>query len=165
MKKYAIYSLIVGVIILFSSFKPQSEAITWLSFEQVLAASKNAKRKVFIDVYTDWCGWCKKMDASTFSDLKVAKYVNKKFYAVKLNAESSKTFQMDGKTISERELAQMFKVSAFPTTVYLDENLSMLSPVPGYLDIPTFDKILKFYGENNYKSQSWDEFNKTYKAD
>jgi len=146
--------------------EPQKDtAINWISFEQAIKESQKSKRKVFIDVYTDWCGWCKKMDASTFSNEKLAAYVNKNFYAVKLDAESMKTFEFRGKTMSERELAgQVFKVSAYPTTVYLDENLDILSPVPGYLDVPTFDKILKFYGENSYLKQSWKEFEASYKS-
>ncbi|MFN0048409.1 MAG: thioredoxin family protein [Cytophagales bacterium] len=149
----------------FLKSNPKKEGgIRWLSFEQALKESQKDKKKVFIDVYTDWCGWCKKMDASTFSNEKVAVYLNKNFYSVKLDAESARTFEFRGKTISERELAgQIFKVNSYPTTVYLDENFDILSPVPGYLEVPMFDKILKFYGENNYLKQSWQDFEKSYK--
>jgi uncharacterized protein YyaL (SSP411 family) len=52
---------------------PGGEAVNWVTFEQAVELSKKDKRKVFIDVYTDWCGWCKVMDKNTFSDPKVAK--------------------------------------------------------------------------------------------
>ncbi len=167
------WSLVIVLLIstlALTGFKPKAEpqremGIKWMTFEQAVKESEKNKKKIFIDVYTDWCGWCKKMDATTFSNEKLAVYVNKNFYAVKLDAESMKTFEFRGKTISERELAgQIFKVSSYPTTVYLDENLDILSPVPGYLDVPTFDKILKFYGENNYLKQSWQEFEANYKS-
>jgi len=165
----ALLVITIGFTVALTGFKPKSEpqkdsAIKWMTFEQAIKESQKNKKKVFIDVYTDWCGWCKKMDASTFSNEKLAVYVNKNFYAVKLDAESMKTFEFRGKTLSERELAgQVFNVTAYPTTVYLDENFDILSPIPGYLDVPTFDKILKFYGENNYLKQSWKEFEASYK--
>lgn len=167
MKSIAISILVFSFTALLVGFKPagnEQGPIKWMSFEQALAESKKTKKKIFIDVYTDWCGWCKKMDAATFSNQKLAAYVNKKYYAVKLDAESMKTFEYKGKTVSERELAgQIFQVTAYPTTVYLDENFDMLSPVPGYLDVPTFDKIITFYGEDIFKKQSWQEFDANYK--
>ncbi|MDX2195959.1 MAG: DUF255 domain-containing protein [Cytophagales bacterium] len=138
--------------------------IKWLTFEQMLQQSQSNRRKVVIDVYTDWCGWCKRMDATTFRDKNVVDYVNKKYYAVKLDAESSKIFKMGDKEISERQLAgEIFKVTGYPTTVYLDENLNVLTPVSGYLDVPMFHKILKYYGDDFYKKQSWQEFETSYK--
>src|SRR5687768_17162922 len=70
----------------------EDEGIKWISMSKLneLATSnswKKDKRKIVIDLYTDWCGWCKVMDAQTFADKKVAEYVNKNFYAVKFNAE------------------------------------------------------------------------------
>lgn len=169
MKKSIKNILLLVSISMFLGFKPAEKGnskspINWLTFEQALAESKKSKRKIFIDVYTDWCGWCKKMDASTFSNQKMADYLNKKYYAVKLDAESMKTFEYKGKTVSERELAgQIFQVSSYPTTVYLDENFDMLSPVPGYLDVPTFEKIIKFYGDDVFKKQSWQDYESSFK--
>lgn len=169
MKKTAI-SILFGVIITFltgfTTIKKEAEKgpINWVSFEQALELSKKTKKKIFIDVYTDWCGWCKRMDASTFSNEKIAAYVNKKYYSVKLDAESMKTFQFKGKTVSERELAgQVFNVTAYPTTVYLDENFDIISPVPGYLDAQKFDMIVKYFGEDIYKKQVWQDFEASYK--
>lgn len=169
MKKVIIGVLCVALIGLATAFtflkkEAEKSPINWVSFEQALELSKKTKKKVFIDVYTDWCGWCKRMDATTFSNEKIADYVNKKYYAVKLDAESMKTFSYKGKTMSERELAgQIFQVSSYPTTVYLDENFDVLSPVPGYLDVPKFDMIVKYFGEDAYKKQGWQDFEASYK--
>ena len=171
-KGLAINILVIGAIAAICAFKPKEhkvpkakkEGIQWISFEELIKESKKNKRKVVVDVYTDWCGYCKKMDANTFSNPKVAEYVNKKYYAVKLDAESNKTFEYKGKQITERELAgQIFRVTGYPTTIYLDENLEILSPVSGYLEVPIFEKILKFYGEDYYKKQSWPDFEASYK--
>src|SRR4249919_2233805 len=58
--------------------------VNWMSIDDVQVAMKKQPRKVWIDVYTDWCGWCKRMDKTTFSDPNVIRYMNKHFYAVKL---------------------------------------------------------------------------------
>ena len=65
----------------------QETPVKWMSFEQAIEKSKTEKRKIFIDVYTDWCGWCKVMDKNTFSETQVAKILNEMFYPVKLDAE------------------------------------------------------------------------------
>ena len=64
-----------------------SPAIRWLSFEEAVALHAVEPKKLFIDVYTDWCGWCKRMDKTTFVDSAVASELGGHFYAVKLNAE------------------------------------------------------------------------------
>ena len=65
-----------------------SGELKWMSIEEAEIACKKQPRKIFIDVYTDWCGWCKKMDKSTFRDSLVLKYASEKYYAVKMNAET-----------------------------------------------------------------------------
>lgn len=67
----------------------KKEKINWLSMAELQAAYAKNPKPIIIDVYTDWCGWCKVMDRETYSNDKVADYINKNFYAVKYNAEST----------------------------------------------------------------------------
>ncbi|MBP9152977.1 MAG: DUF255 domain-containing protein, partial [Flavobacteriales bacterium] len=76
----------IGLTACAQSSKNQEE-IKWVSLEEADALRRTEPRKILIDVYTDWCGWCKKMDASTFKDPKVVAYINANYYAVKLDAE------------------------------------------------------------------------------
>ena len=74
----------------------QEGAVKWYTFEEAVALNKKEPRKIFIDVYTDWCGWCKKMDETTFSKPEIAKILNKDYYAVKFDAESLDTINFAG---------------------------------------------------------------------
>jgi len=143
--------------------KTKHEEIKWMTYEEAVKASKKKPKKIFIDVYTDWCGWCKKMDKSTMKDPKIADYMNKKFYAVKLNAESDKMLTFQNKQISERELAgRVFKITGYPTTVYLESNEKIIQPIPGFMDVANLDKILHYIGEDYYKTQTWEQFQMSY---
>ena len=94
MKKY----LFFAVMAISSLAWAQEGPVKWMSFEQAIERSKSEKRKIFIDVYTDWCGWCKVMDKSTFSEARVAKILNEKFYPVKLDAEQREDIVFSGNT-------------------------------------------------------------------
>src|ERR671918_265399 len=72
--------------------------VNWMTFEEAVERSKTEKRKIFIDVYTDWCGWCKVMDKKTFSEPAVAKLLNEKYYPVKFNAEQREDVLFRGAT-------------------------------------------------------------------
>lgn len=146
--------------------------INWLTFPQALELNKKEPRKWIIDVYTDWCGWCKVMDRTTFKDTAVAGIISKYFYAVKFNAETKDTFYVGDKVFintskdGERGAHQMASALlnnklSYPTTVYLDENLGMLGPVPGYLKPEDITPILLFYGQNIYKHQGWEDYKKS----
>lgn len=141
----------------------EKDVIKWLSYDEAVKQSKKKPKKIFIDVYTDWCGWCKKMDKTTFEDAKIATYVNKKYYAVKLNAESSKIITFQGKQMTERELStKVFKITGYPCTVYLDTDEKLIQPIPGYMDVPTLDKILHYIGDDHYKTETWEQFQLSY---
>ncbi len=146
--------------------KNRKGSINWMTLEQAAAQTKVNPRKIFIDVYTDWCGWCRKMEKSTFTNPAIAEYVNSKYYAVRFNAESREPITIAGKTYVYNEkyrshelaLALLQGQLSYPTTVYLDENLKMISPVPGYLDVPTFRQIIRYFGDNYYKKLTFDQF-------
>ncbi len=148
------------------------ETVQWMSFEEAIEKNKIEPKKIFIDVYTDWCGWCKRMDANTFNNPVVAKYLNEKYYNVKLNAEGKQPIEFDGHIfkwvntgrngIHELAYALLNGKMSYPTVVFLDEKFRIIQPLPGYQQAPFFDKVIKFYGEDYHKEKTWDDFVKGY---
>ena len=164
--------VVLGAVIFTTSCTAQVEQkatpIHWLGFEQAVAKSDSTPKKMFIDAYTHWCGWCKKMDASTFRDSAVAKYMNEKFYAVKLDAETKDTITFKGSRFAYKpenkanELAGnlMNGKMSYPTFIFLDEQFAMLTPLPGYQTPEQLMQVLRFFGEDIYKTKKWEEYQK-----
>jgi len=168
-------SLIVICLTGFKSDKPTAETprIQWLTIEQAYAKTKTEPRKILIDVYTDWCGWCKVMDRETFKNKAVIDYVNKKYYAVKFNAEQKQPIKLDdakfefiaegGGGIHQLALALTNNQPSFPTTVFLDEKFQMIQPLPGYLKAKEYHQVITFIGDGYYKKEAFEIYkSKTY---
>src|SRR6056297_2237383 len=79
----------------------QKDKVQWYSFEKAVELNKKEPKKILVDVYTDWCGWCKKMKKNTFNHPEIAKYINENFYPVRFNAETDKTVRFMGKTFTK----------------------------------------------------------------
>jgi thioredoxin-related protein len=147
-----------------------AQEVQWLSWDEAakLAETEKNPKKIFIDVYTDWCGWCKKMDKDTFQNAEVAEYMSKNYYMVKLDGEGKEPIVFRGKTFKfvpsgrngyhEFAAALMQGKMSYPTTIFLDEQMNMLSPVPGYQKPEPFLKIAKYFGDNIHKEKDWNTY-------
>ncbi len=133
--------------------EPAAGQIQWMDLSQAMAAQKEAPKPIFIDVYTDWCGWCKVMDKKTFSQEKVASYMNENFYPVKFNAEKAGPVTMGGReyTLVPAGRKQVHSLAyalldgnlGYPAYVVLDENLQRSGFFKGYKDAPSFMNEVK----------------------
>ena len=149
--------------------------IHWItSFDELQQKMKEHPKKVYVDVYTGWCGWCKKMDASTFNNPSLIKYMNANFYAVKFDAERQDPINFQGEqfkfepqyranTLVVRWLKGADKIS-YPTAVFMTENFQNPMPVPGYMTVAQIEPILSYFGDNAYKHVSWDAYLKAFKT-
>ena len=150
-----------------------SDKIKWMTFEEAVKLNETQPKKIFIDVYTDWCGWCKKMDQTTFIDKDIVTYMNENFYAVKFDAEQSESIEFMGHTFinpnpmgarkgtHQLAAALLQGKMSYPSYVFMNENNQLLTIVPGYAEAKAFLPILKFIGSNAYLTTTWEEFSKT----
>ncbi|MBS1616419.1 MAG: DUF255 domain-containing protein [Bacteroidetes bacterium] len=155
-----------------SKSSPDKE-IHWMNLDEVQVAMNKQPKKVWIDVYTDWCGWCKRMDKTTFQNPNVIKYMNEHFYAVKLNAEQHGDIRFMGKMYrydpSDRthpfakEL--LHDQLSYPTTVFMEENFRSPQLIPGYQDVKTMEMILKYLGEGLYKKEPFPQYQAGFKPE
>lgn len=154
----------------------EGDKMKWYTFQEAVELNKKEKRKIFIDVYTNWCGWCKVMDKNTFAHPVIAQYMNDKYYAVKLNAEMNDTILFNNYTFvnpspktprSTHQLASSLLNNqlSYPTVVFLDENFSMLTQVPGYKKPEELESIMKYFGDNAYPNTKWDDYIKVFKGE
>jgi thioredoxin-related protein len=167
--------LIPLIILLSLQYNLQAQntgKINWYTIEEAVEMTKKIPKKIFIDVYTDWCGWCKKMEAETFAHPEIAKILNENYYPVKLNSETTDTIHFNGYTfINEgtgRRSAHQFSIAllqgkmSYPSIAYMSENLQMITVVPGYMTPEAIEPVLKFIAENHYLKTSYDEFQKNF---
>lgn len=150
------------------------ETIAWMTFEEAMNAVKTQERKILISVHTEWCGWCKHMDKTTFKDPNIVKFINEKFYPVKLDAEQKEDITTpekvyvyekgEGKERGFHQLAVALTMGrlTLPSTVFLDENFRVLQPIPGYKDPKTFEMMMTYYGGDHFKSTPWTVYQKSY---
>ena len=145
-------TVVLVLLFLQTSWLMAQDKINWYSFEEVVKLTEENPKMILIDVYTDWCGWCKKMDKDTFTEKVVVDYVNANFYAVKLNAEDKKKkFTFRGKEYSEETMARTMRVSSYPNFVIMDAAMENITQLPGYREandfVASLDKLMDTFGK------------------
>lgn len=167
-----------GLLMVFFATVGNAQEINWMSMNEALAAQKEQPKKIFMDVYTDWCGPCKILDKNTFHDKDVVKFINKHFYPVKFNAEGTERIEYQdfvytnsnhdpkrkGRN-SQHLLAHALNIRAYPTMVFFDEESNVISPIVGYKTPEQLEIFLKMIASDDYKEVTSSEAWKEYQAD
>ena len=175
MKFKSIFSVIIVLPLLSFIKSEEASPVSWLSFNEAVVSSTGEPKKMFIDVYTDWCGWCKRMDATTFSDPAVAELLQNKFYPVKFNAEQREPVIFNDHTFNfvprgtkgyhELAAALLNNKLSYPSVVFLNEKFEIIQVLPGYRKAPEFLKIATFIGDDHYLTTTWEDFSKSYEEE
>ncbi len=162
-----IFSVAILWCVVFScAEKPVAKKINWLKLSEAEAKLKQQPKPVLIDMYTDWCGWCKVMDKKTYGKDRIAQYIEEKFYPVKLDAETKETISWKDQqykynsAYKANEIAVYFSNGqlAFPTTVIIPDEKTGPQAIPGYIEADEFEKLLKYFGEGYYKNISFEDY-------
>lgn len=170
--------LFLSIILGTFSFRKQDEIkdqIHWMTMEEAVVANKKEPKKIFFDVYTDWCGWCKRMDATTFQHPEIVKYMNENYYAVKFDAESSKEIIINGKKYGSSDPTKsraphQFAVEmlqgrmSYPSFAVYNEKLENIGIIPGFQTAQDLETVLNYFGTNSHKSTYWSTFNQNFKG-
>ena len=156
------FALALAVMLTVPAAFARAEGPAWRGWDPGMKEAEKSKRFVMVDAYTDWCGWCKRMDRDVFSNPEVREYLGKKFVTIRINAEAAEPAHYEGKEFTSRTLATRFRITGYPTTIFLRANGDHLANVPGYLPADRFLLLLRYIGDGALDSgQSFDEFTKS----
>ena len=130
----------------------------WQRLDKALALAKESGKLIIVNFYTDWCPNCRRMNEKTYRDEAVLKQLNKSFISVKLNAESSRPLNIEGQTVTEYQVALMFRVGSYPTTWFLTAEGRPLLPIKGYYGPDLFAPMLRFVEGGWYENMDFDMY-------
>jgi len=123
-----------------------ADRITWRAFAEGKQQAEASGKKLMVYFRTEWCGYCDRMEKSTFGDEDVARFLEKRFVPVKIDAEE------------ERKLAAAFQVQSYPTSWFLTPEGEKILFLPGYAPAEPFLHVLRFIHADAYEEMSFEEY-------
>ena len=155
--------------------------IQWMTMNEALAAQKQEPKKIFMDVYTNWCGPCKLMDRNTFGNKKVARFINKNFYPVKFNAEGTEPIDYQGFVYTNPNyqegrrgrnathfFADALRLQGYPSILFFEEDGTLIQALPGYRSPKQIEIYLKMIANDDYKElttvEAWEAYQNNFKG-
>ncbi|HRD57623.1 MAG TPA: DUF255 domain-containing protein [Ferruginibacter sp.] len=172
MKRPFVYLLIsFALLISFSFSRVPKEKVNWISFAEMEKSYAQNPKPIIIDLYTDWCGWCKVMDKNTYGNAKVAAYINEHYYAVKYNAESTDSVWFNkikygfNSALKTNELALLLSRGdrSYPNTIFLEKIDASPAPLSGYMKPKEMEAPLRYFVEKK-EGETFVAFNQKMKA-
>jgi thioredoxin-related protein len=142
---------VLSLTVMTTTFPSQSlsaETIKWHSYDEGMSLGKSQQKKIFINFFAEWCGYCVKMDKSTFVDPEIVSYLNKNFIAIKVDSDR------------QGAVASRYKVRGLPSSWFVSDNGEQIGNYPGYIPAGNLLPILKFIHTDSYKQMAFKDFMK-----
>jgi len=151
------------------------EQINWYTWDEGMTKAQEEQKKFIVDMYTDWCGWCKRMDKVTFQNPEIAAYINEHFIAIKFDAEQKGEINFKGINYefidSGRRgyhglAAQLTDDRlSYPTVIFLDEQQEVIQALRGFIDAETFAPVVTYFANDLFLTTPWATFLRKYNDD
>lgn len=133
---------------------PVTPEIKWHAYDVGLAKAKKEGKHVFIDFTAKWCGYCKKMDKTTFIEPEIVKLLNNDFVSVQVDGDSEKELNIDGYKVTEKNLSRLeYQVRGFPTFWFLDSQGARLGNLQGYQQTAALLGTLQYVKDKKYVTE------------
>ena len=116
-----------------------SAGVRWMEHQAGLAKAKKLNKPVIVSFYSATCGYCRRMDASTYADPKIVKYLDKHFVPVRVYVGLEMT------------LARMYGVRGLPTHAFLSAKGMRLTTLRGFIPPKPFYVVLTYIATRSYK--------------
>ena len=121
--------------------------IPWVrQFDAALKRAQIVKKPLLVDFWADWCGWCHRLDQTTYVDPVVVK-MSEDFVAVKVNTEG---------TPREMAVARRYDVGSLPTIAFLSPQGRMILRVNGFQGPGQFPRAIEVAKERSVKIIEWE---------
>ncbi|OFY63546.1 MAG: hypothetical protein A3H98_14680 [Bacteroidetes bacterium RIFCSPLOWO2_02_FULL_36_8] len=117
----------------------------WKTWEEAIKVSQETGKIIMIEFYTDWCGWCRKMENETFTDEKVLTRLNAGYIPVRVNPEKNGEFIMDGTKLNTRTFTDKIthgRLRGYPMLVFYSAKTKSYSFQSGYISGKDFYNLL-----------------------
>jgi thioredoxin-related protein len=152
----------VALLLLATAVPVHAQAqLQWLGWDAGMEEAQKTGRPVLVDVYTEWCGWCKRMDRDVYANPEVREYLAARFVTVKLDAEAALPAHYQGHDYTSSTLADRFKVTSYPTTIFVRANGDHIINVPGYVPADRFLLVLRYISEGHLdRGVDWETFSR-----
>lgn len=137
----------------------QTRSVEWSAFDAAMSRSEASGKKVLVDIYAPWCGWCTRLQNEVYTDQDVLDYLDVHFEITRLNIDAATdTVNFRGHDIVMPELAYHLGAQGTPTTVFLKPDGEYITRLPGFLDAGGFLEVLEYIGSDAFVDQSFAEF-------
>ena len=140
MKSLALFALVSGSILLIAAKlnldDPTVETSIQFSngtFNEILEQAKKENKVIFMDIYATWCGPCKLLKKTTFTDKEVGDFFNMKFINI----------AVDGETTEGKKLRERYEVRSYPTMLFITPDGSIKEEAVGYHTASQLLKVAK----------------------